>query len=296
MRGGYHVLSDPSTFDNWEDIGGPQEHMDLVMKGASVLTRLVQSHLKTDAQATSQWEEESIHKLRVINPFHAAAAGGLHDVGRFITHTFFSNDLIGRSILNKVGVRKDIGKVHPDEGVMQAAPGTMYDVIKSAEPEAVIIRIADEFSKRAPGTNRTLMPEDFSPDFQDAWGKRYTNRPSSGLASDNWFRRHIGRHNSNAPEYFTALNQWCLDMTGKPLWYFAARLSATLSDSMPHLPDEKLIEKAFVTSNNLSNGEIYNAKIENGNSEIELAATTSIGGPNKRYNEDGFSVRSSGSV
>lgn len=84
-----YKLQDPSTFDNWEDVGGPQEHMDLVMRGADVLTHLIQSRLKPQEKAASQWEEESIHKIRGINPYHAAAAGGLHDVGRFITHTFF---------------------------------------------------------------------------------------------------------------------------------------------------------------------------------------------------------------
>lgn len=291
-----HKLNDPSTFDNWEDVGGPQEHMDLVMKGAGVLTRLIQSHLKPQTQAVNQWEEKSIHKLSEINPYHAAAAGGVHDIGRFITHTFFSNDLIGGSILNKVGIRKDISRVHPDERVMQATPGTMYEVMKSIEPEAVIIRIADEFSKRVAGANRILQLEDFDPVAQEAWGRRYTNRDSTGLASDNWFRRHISRHNSNAPEYFESLNQWCLDMTGKPLWYFASRLSASLSDFVPSLPDEKLGEKIIITSDNLSNGEIYGGKIEYENGQIEFKATTNIGGPNKRFNEDGFSLKSNGSV
>lgn len=290
------LLVDPSTFNNWEDVGGPQEHMDLVMKGVDALTRLIQSHLKPQKQAVNQWEEESIHKIAEINPYHAAAAGGLHDVGRFITHTFFSNDLIGGSILSKSGIRKDISRVHPDERVMQVAPGKMYEVIRGSEPEAVILRIADEFSKRAGGANRILQLEDFDPVAQEAWGKRYTDRPSTGLASDNWFRRHISRHNSNAPEYFDSLNQWCIDMTGKPLWYFASRLSASLSDSMPPLRPEKLAEKVIATSSNLSNGEIYNGKIERDNGEIELKATTSIGGLNKRYNEDGFSVRFNGSV
>lgn len=291
-----HKLNNPSTFDNWEDVGGPQEHMDLVMKGAGALTRLIQSHLKPKAQAVNQWEEESIHKLAQINPYHAAAAGGLHDVGRFITHTFFSNDLIGGSILNKVGIRKDISRVHPDERVMQATPGTMYEAMKNIEPEAVIIRIADEFSKRVAGANRILQFEDFDPVAQEAWGRKYTNRDSTGLASDNWFRRHISRHNSNAPEYFESLNQWCLDMTGKHLWYFASRLSASLSDFVPFLPDEKLWEKTVVISDNLSNGEIYSGKIENENGQIELKATTNIGGPNKRFNEDGFSLRFNGQV
>lgn len=179
---------------------------------------------------------------------------------------------------------------------MQTTPGKMYDVMKSIDPEAVIIRIADEFSKRSGGANRILQLEDFDPVVQEAWGKRYTDRPSTGLASDNWFRRHIGRHNSNAPEYFESLNQWCIDMTGKPLWYFASRLSASLAEFMPPLPSEKLGEKIIITSNNLLNGEIYNGKIEHDNGEIELKVTTNIGGPNKRYNEDGFFARFNGSV
>jgi hypothetical protein len=237
QRGEHYVLYDPSTFDNWEDVGGPQEHMDLVMKGAGIVTRLIQEHLKPEEGAENQWQEKTIHEIKQINPYHAAAAGGLHDIGRELTHIFYSNDLMGGSILNKAGVRKDVQRVEPDERVMQVPEDQdMYEAIKKLPPEAVIIRIADEFSKRAPGTNRTLQLEDFSPVAQEAWGKRYTDRPSSGLASDNWFRRHIIRHNENAPRYFEALDKWCREATGKPLEYFVRRLSVSLVEFLPPLP------------------------------------------------------------
>lgn len=286
-----HPLIDPSIFNNWEDIGGPQEHMDLVMKGAGIITELVQANLKSPDSAKNKREEEAIREVNGIEPYHAAAAGALHDVGRELTHIFYSNDLFGSSILRKVGVREDIIKVHPSEDVMQAPLGTMLDVIRSLPAEAVIIRIADEFSKRAGSANRILQLEDFDPISQEEWGRRYTGRPSSGLASDNWFRRHIARHNANASEYFEALNKWCLDMTDRPLWYYASRLSVKLSEFMPRLSKSDLTENVISSSESLSDGEVLHQTIEIGDQKVLLKAVKQIGGPNKRFNEDGFLIR-----
>src|SRR3989344_1810241 len=282
--------SDPSTYDNWDKPGGPQEHMDpLAMKGAVIITKLIQENLKP----TDKLDKEGVEiaeQMRKINPFHAGVAAGLHDLGRELSHIFETTELVGGSLANKIGIRKDIQEVFPDERIMLTPPEkNMNDRIKELPAEAVILRIADEFCKRMCGTNRTFTIDDFSPEFQKKWGERYVNRPLSGLASDSYFRRNIDLHNANAKRSFDALNNWLQGITDLTLTDIGNVINKELAPGL-----RPLSERVPLTSRDLLDGQSLMREVKVGDEKVEVEAFTHIGGPNKKFNEDACTLITDG--
>ncbi len=213
-------LVDESTYGNWSSPGGPREHIFLAMDAASILAEVF---------------DINRHKMAIV--------AGLHDVGRLHTHTFYVNDLIGAALLRRMGVWQDLIETMPDEQVMltptpdreavktalakakntsvddvsshelqatieDQADDDMETVIDNLTPEQVIMRIADEFGKRAPGTNRLYSPADYNAWDRSKWLAGYQSKAPSGRPSDAWWRTQQKLHVDNVPRYFKALDTW----------------------------------------------------------------------------------------
>ncbi len=220
-------LSDSSKYDNWELPGGPLESFLLTGEAAEFFTREIMSHLRPEAHLN-------------VDPFHAKAAALLHDVGRVLTHTYYSNEVLGSAALKKMGIREDIRNILPEETIMLTTPVSqeaMDRAIRSLDPAAVIVRMADEFGKRYPGSRRLYTPEDYDTWDRNAWAANYLSRPPSGSASEAFMRSEAptivkgqeigGRviktqmdlHVANVPLYFAALDSWVNSVSAKPLSY-----------------------------------------------------------------------------
>jgi len=211
-------ISDTSTYGNWEAPGGPLEHIELATLAAKFL----------------------VEKLAIpgIDPLHAAAAAALHDEGRGITHLFYTNETIGKRMLQQIGIRADLTQVMPSEDVMLIPLDEDMDAaIERLSPETVIIRIADEFGKRATGTNRLYQPEDYDTWDRQRWADGYTNRPQSGRPSDAWWRTQRQLHVDNVPRYFQALDTWTQKHAGISLKELTGQLQDTLGPSLRPLPN-----------------------------------------------------------
>lgn len=214
-------IVDSSFFSNWEAPGGPLEHIQLASKAAQILVEEIRKHLK---------KPEDIS----INPLHAAAAAALHDEGREVTHLFYTNDLIGRRLLQRIGIREDILAVLPSEEIMQIPLNkSMDEAIQTLSAETVIVRIADEFGKRVSGTNRLYQPEDYTAWDKEAWAKSYIARPPSGRSSDQWMREHMELHVANVPRYFQALDNWVRTRTTLTLTDLTRIVNRELSQTLP---------------------------------------------------------------
>src|SRR3989344_7112623 len=279
-------IVDPSTYGNWEAPGGPHEHIHLATRAAEIITNEIQKHLKNPDELQTDWEKTTQEKVKGTNSLHAAAAAGLHDEGREITHIFYSNELIGTSLLRRMGVRQDIIDVLPSKSVMLTLEDqSMDEVIRGLIPEAVILRIADEFGKRAPGKNRLFQLSDDDEKNQEAWAQRYINRPLSGRPSDKRMRENIALHNKNARRYFEALDNWLKAVSNITLNDLARILNKQLAPTL-----EPLSEKLPLTSRDLLDGQSLKREIQVGDKRIEVEAFTHIGGPNKKFNEDACAV------
>jgi hypothetical protein len=232
-------IDDPSTFGNWEDPGGPLEHINLAMESAPILLAEVLKNLKSEGEVDNPRIKEIIQKLKTVNPNLLAVAAGLHDEGRELTHIFLRTDLVGGSLLNKIGVIDEVKQILPEEKLMLTPlDKDMNEEVLDMSPEAVLIRIADDFGKRMGGTGRLMQPSDIKSDSQEAWAKRYRERPQSGAASDAWMRKKFDLHNTNAPRYLTALNNWLVNVTGKPLEYYTQTLNTELAPTLPSILKE----------------------------------------------------------
>lgn len=288
-------IEDPSTFGNWEDPGGPLEHINLAMESAPILLEEILKNLKSEDDVDDPRIKSAIDSLRKANPNLLAVAAGLHDEGRELTHIFLRTDLVGGSLLNKIGVIDEIKQILPEEKLMLTPlDQSMDEAVLDMSPEAVLIRIADDFGKRMGGTERLMQPSDIKPDVQEAWAQRYRARPQSGAASDAWMRKRFDLHNANAERYSSALSNWLIWTTGKPLEHYTQLLNAKLAPTLPSLPEAQLREKVLVDSQKLSEGEVLRREIIAGEKRIEIQAVTQIGGPNKKWNEDGGVVLSDG--
>lgn len=195
-------IVDASIYGNWDAFGGPLEHIHLATKAAEIIVTEIHKHLKNPDELRTPCERFTWEEVRKVDPLHAAASAGLHDEGREITHIFFTNEVIGNRLLKGIGVREDIIAVLPSESVMLTPEDeSMDEVIRGLNPEAVILRIADEFGKRVPGRNRLFQLTDYDEGNQEAWAQRYISRPFSGRPSDKMMRENIGLHNKNAQRY-----------------------------------------------------------------------------------------------
>lgn len=202
-------IADPSTFANWEAAGGFQEHFQLTTKAAVFITEALKKHLRPLDTVADGRARSAIADLRYCNPQLLAAAAGLHDIGRTVTHIFYTTELIGKRVLRRIGIREDVQKLLTDESVMLTPLGrSMDEAIAGLPAGSVVVRLADEFGKREPGTNRTRQLADFDAAKQAAWGDAYVKRPPSGRISDEKMRRNMILHNANVPRYFEAIKKY----------------------------------------------------------------------------------------
>ncbi len=295
-------IADASTYSNWEAPGGPLESIDYASDVAYRLVSLLHEHLKPEEEVDDAWKK-SWQEVQQIDPLHAAAAGLLHDEGRFLTHTYYTNEMLANPLYRRLGIRKDIVSVLPSEQVMQVLlDESMDDVIRDLNPEAVIVRIADEFGKRFPGTNRLYQPQDYDTWDRQRWADGYMNRSSSGRPTDDYMRKEavdrngngIGMtrmqlHVDNVPRYFTALDNWVRNVSTLTLEDITREIDKELSPTLPLLR-----ESIPLSSDDLVDGVVRQQDIEIGNKQISVEALTHIGGPNKDTNEDAGLVRVEG--
>lgn len=230
-------IIDVSTFANWEMPGGPLEHIHLAMEAAKFVTEELKQSLKPEDEIKEDWAKTQLKVFDKLDPYLVAASAGLHDEGREVTHEFWTNDLIGNRLAKRIGLRRDIVDMMPKEEVMFTPPDKSMDQVFGDMPTAaVIIRIADEFGKRKPGTNRTLIRSDYDPKQQIEWGERYKQRPFSGRPSDRKMKENMDLHNANAPRYFEAIDNWLRAITTYDLQTLSQRISAELSPKLAELP------------------------------------------------------------
>lgn len=227
---------DWSTFGNWADPGGPLESFHLASESSALILDLLRSNPR--AGSDSDYVDTTISKLSETNPDLLRAAGLLHDSGRLLTHLFLTNEKLGDLLLKKIGIRDDIVSILPQENVMQIeSTEDMDDVLNGLDPRAVIIRIADEFGKRYPGSNRLYQPSDYDSWNRQEWARNYVNRPKTGRASDRVMRKRMPLHVNNVPRYFAALDNWVRGIsTIDGLDEIASTLNAQLSPVLAPLP------------------------------------------------------------
>jgi hypothetical protein len=101
----------------------------------------------------------------------------------------------------------------PDEEIMQLSPDqSMDEAIEALSAEAVILRIADEFGKRQPGTNHTYLVSGYeewvTSGGADRWASTYVTRPGTGLKYETKFRENVQLHKDNVGRYFQSLDRW----------------------------------------------------------------------------------------
>lgn len=213
---------DNSVFHNWEAPGGPLEHIRLAANSAEIITRLLQAHPRPTSYVSNTLVAEKIEELKTVQPLEVAAGAALHDEGRYVTHLFYVNEIMGNIILKRIGVRESLLQLLPDEAVMLTPPEVnMNDVILRLRAGAVVVRLADEFGKRIPKTNKLFTLEELlSRDWQ-AWADSYADpdkRPLTGLPSDKWLRskwlrRKIQQHIGNEERYYNGLDNWVQSLT-----------------------------------------------------------------------------------
>lgn len=202
-------VRDKSFYENWDKPGGPLEHITLAGRSAEIIVREIKAHLRAGNATPGV-----IEKIGAIDPLHTAVAASLHDEGREVTHIFYTTDLIGRGMLKKIGVRKDILDILPGEEIMWTPEDVdMNKVISDLSPEAVVVRIADDYGKRRAGTNRLSQRSDFTKENQERWAASYLIRPESGRPSDRLMRKKMPLHTMNAQRYLDALDNWLQSVT-----------------------------------------------------------------------------------
>lgn len=265
---------DPSFFRNWEMPGGPLEHMRLAGLSARIIASTIKEHSKGQID---------------IDPFLVSAAAALHDEGREITHVLYTNELIGTALLKKIGIRQDIIDLLPDETILWTKEN-IDDLISKLSPETIIVRLSDELGKRKEGTNRLYRRDDFLPGFHEMWFQQYLSRSPTGRPSDDLMRKKMGFHIQNGQKYWEAINKWLQSVTDLTIDDLTRILNKELSPDLTPFS-----EKVLLSSNDMIDGEVTQRKLELDGHKIEVKAVTHIGGPNKKFNEDGCSVITNGS-
>lgn len=228
--------TDWSTFGNWSEPGGPLESFELASEAGAIILGLINDN-PPDIDS-EEWVLNARKKLDKVDPNLLRVAGLLHDSGRLLTHLFLTNEKIGNLLLKKIGIRDDIISILPDEKIMLASPYTSMDkVIQQTDPSAVILRIADEFGKRYPGSNRLYNPGDYDAFNREQWAANYVNKPPTGRASDRVMRSKMPLHVQNVPRYFSALDTWVRQVsTIDGLDEIADTLNTELSPVLAPLP------------------------------------------------------------
>lgn len=83
-----------------------------------------------------------------LNPNEFEVRGLFHDIGRFVTHRYFRNDLLGDLLLRELGVKKSfLAKMPSLRGYVGPMP-IIYKSIEDLSVEQRIIDIADLCAKR----------------------------------------------------------------------------------------------------------------------------------------------------
>jgi len=208
------TINDVSTYANWEQVGGPLEHINIAMKAADFLTRKIQSNLKEPNATRDDWSQTTVESIIKVKPEFVAAVAGLHDEGREVTHSFLTNEIVGNEMLRQIGIREDIIAAMPDEAVMLTPLGQdINQVIRSLPPEAVIMWIADNFGKRFPGQNRLYQKADYDNWDAQGWANNYLKRPRANSETDDFTRANMQTHVDNVPRFFDALDNWIQSVT-----------------------------------------------------------------------------------
>lgn len=229
-------ITDPSTFNNWEEPGGPLEHINLASEAASIVLEELKSHLRPLDEKDEVWVKEAVASIESLDTNHVSAAAALHDEGREVTHLFYTNELIGRRLLQRIGIREDITAVLPDEEVMQVPlDQSMDEYMQNLSAEAIIVRIADEFGKRKGNTDQLFQPSDFDQEEQEKWAETYLKKPYSGRPSDRWGRQHLALHNANAHRYFLAMDKWVQTVSSLDLNDLTNKINSVLSPTLKPL-------------------------------------------------------------
>lgn len=230
------LIADPAYNKGWESPGGPAKHIELATQAAEIIVKELQSHLKGEAEAGSEWAVV-LEQIRQIDPYHAAAAAAFHDDGRFVTHTYFTNELIGAALLRKMGIREDIIRVLPNERVMLLPDKeSMADQIRNLPAEAVIVRIADEHGRRNGKSNELYQKRHCTKESLLAWGKGYSAKPLSGRPSDRRMHQTMPRHLENEMRYSDALDTWTRNVSALSLTEITDRLNSELAPTLRQIP------------------------------------------------------------
>ncbi len=275
-------IVDLSSYANWDKPGGPEEHIELATKGAEIVVEYIKNHLKDIQDVEEPWAQKAINDLYTLNPHHTAAAAALHDDGRFVTHLFYTNEAIGKRALERIGIREDILAVLPNESLMQTpADQSMDEAIQKLPPEAVLVRLLDEFAKRAPHTNRLKQVEDFRPAEQTNWSDPYQDKPPSGRITDQFMRERMPLHNENAWRYIKGLQKYVEQVTTVSFDSVLNQLSDSLVPAL-----ESLDKSAPFSSRDLVDGCVRKQEIRLPNITVQLEALTERGEGNT-VNEDG---------
>ena len=225
-------LQDGSTFGNWGEPGGPMEHINLSVQSVSHIFEILKGNLKPDLNLQIKQEFEQ------INPSQLEAIMAFHDIGRLFTHTFFTTGVIGDRLLKSLRIRGDIIQNLPTEKVMLTPMDEDMDiVIQNLGVIAVIARLADEFGKRAPGTNRLYMPEDYNMWDRQKWADGYTKKQITGRPSDSFFRKNVQLHVDNVPRYFESLDRWVQKISTLTLEQLIQKLQERIG-KLPPLPEK----------------------------------------------------------
>lgn len=276
-------IADSSFFSNWEVPGGPLEHIELATQAALIIVEELKTNLKSADSVLDLWVKEAISAIQGLNPYHTAVVAGLHDEGREVTH-LLSNEVIGRRLLQRIGIREDITSILPDEKVMQVPLNeSMDEYMQHMNPETIIVRIADDFGKRKGETNRLQQPQDINHRAEEAWAQNYLKRPFSGRPFDRLAREHLELHVENAPRYLEALDNWLDGISTLSLSDITRRLNQQLAPTL-----KPLVETAPLSTKDMLDGQAVTKTIEVGKKQVTIEAMMRIGGPNKKANEDGF--------
>lgn len=266
---------DPSKFATFDSPGGSLEHFHVAEFVAGQILKSIRDHAPRSEAAK-------------CNYYILKTAALLHDAGRLITHQFFLSDQVGFQLLQMIGVRDDILELIPQESLMLGEPNTMKERLFALKPGQVLLRLADEFGKRAVGTNRFLHPSECTKEHWAKWAAKYLSRPEGWVRVEREMRVHMARHLENEEPYYAALKDW-----------FDVQLHGALSltsfieelDSGIFTP---LANRPLISGQDLVNNSLLVRKISSEIGKVKVSALsfkgTRFGGSEKLLNEDGLFV------
>ncbi len=200
--------SDRSSYGNYANRGGLEEHFELSLQGAPIVLRTILENLKSEEDVPEKWREQwrAIRDMN-LHRFTIAAAG--HDMGKWITFEFAPGEEYGNKLMRRI-TRPDLVQLGVSEDIMLAPEGGMVEAIRTSPGGAFAVRIVDEFCKRA--GNNTHTPQTYDEWDARAWAGGYADlekRPSSGRPADLEWRELAPQHAANKEPYFLALEE-CL--------------------------------------------------------------------------------------